>query len=102
MNDLQIFEYMGSQKIRTVTKDGDVWFVANDICKVLGLSNPRKAIIEIDDDEKGSVTLSYGTSPKGGNPNVNILSESGVYRLIFRSNKPDGNSQHIYSYILWR
>ena len=88
MNEIQVFDY-NSQQVRTVEKNGEVWFVAKDVCDVLGLSNARKAVRSLDDDERGSVTLSYGTSPKGGNPNVNIISEFGCYRLMMRSNKEE-------------
>jgi DNA-binding XRE family transcriptional regulator len=43
-----------------------------------GIGNPTEAIKPLDDDEKGSVRISEGTSPKGGNPNVNIINESGL------------------------
>ena len=70
--------------------DGEPWFVAKDVCDVLGDANARKALADhLDDDEKSTVTISYGTSPKGGNPNMNVISESGLYALIFRSNKPE-------------
>lgn len=89
MNDLQIFEYVDSQKVRTKVIDDQVWFVASDVCKVLGMTNPTESLKALDDDEKGSLRISEGTSLRGGNPNVNVINEAGVYRLIFRSNKPD-------------
>ncbi len=64
------------------------WWVAKEVCDILGLTNPREAVSGLDDDERGSVRISDGTSPKGGNPNVNVINESGLYALIFRSNKP--------------
>lgn len=86
---LQVFAFEGRSNIRVVMKDGDPWFVAKDVCDVLGLSNSRKAVRALDDEDKSTVTKSYGTSPKGGNPNMTIISESGLYTLIFRSNKPE-------------
>ena len=87
-SSIKLFEYEGAS-VRTVLIDGDVWFVAKDVCDVLGLDNVSKAIQELDDDEKSSLTISKGTSPKGGNPNMNIISESGVYALVFKSRKPE-------------
>lgn len=89
MEGLQVFAFEGQSNIRVVMKDGEPWFVAKDVCDALGLSNSRKAVKALDDEEKSTVTKSYGTSPKGGNPNVTIISESGLYTLIFRSNKPE-------------
>jgi hypothetical protein len=43
----------------------------------------------LDEDEKGSIRITDGTSPSGGNPNFLIISESGLYALIFRSRKPE-------------
>jgi len=81
------FEY-DSAEIRTVKDevDGSIWFVAKDICDVLGIVNARKAVSVLDDDEKNNVPFSYG---KRGNPNMNIINESGLYTLILRSNKPE-------------
>ncbi|MGR6465394.1 BRO-N domain-containing protein [Rhizobium sp. PAMB 3182] len=71
--------------VRVIEQDGEPWFVANDICKCLSLANPRKAVGDLDDDEKG-VTIS---DTLGGRQEVNIVSEPGVYRLVFRSRKPE-------------
>ncbi len=74
-----------SSDVRTMTIDGEPWFVAKDVCDVLGVANPTQAIEQLDDDEKAIQNIGY-SGP--GNPNVNIISESGLYTLIIRSNKP--------------
>lgn len=71
--------------VRVVDRDGVPWFVANDVCKCLDLSNPRKAVADLDDDEKGVTT----GDTLGGQQALNIVSEPGVYRLVFRSRKPE-------------
>ena len=39
-NDLQIFNFQDTQKVRTSVKDNDgIWFCLNDVCKVLDLNN---------------------------------------------------------------
>ncbi|PEM97273.1 BRO-N domain-containing protein [Bacillus toyonensis] len=56
-----IFEYEGN-KVRTVIKEGEPCFVVKDVCAILNLSNSRKAISSLDDDEKrskGVQTLDY-------------------------------------------
>ncbi len=67
------------------TDDSSFWFVAKDVCQVLDLSNTSKAIDSLDEDEKG-VTNSYTL---GGQQSMSIISESGLYSLIFRSRKPE-------------
>ena len=90
-NSLQVFNYEGST-VRTVMLDGEVWFVAKDVCDILEISNVSKAIQELDDDEKSTLTISEGTSPKGGNPNMNVVNEPGLYALIFKSRKPEAKA----------
>ena len=87
-NALQVFNFE-KRDVRVVMKDGDPWWVAKDVCDVLELSNPSEALKGLDDDERGSLRISEGTSPAGGNPNMNVITESGLYALIMRSNKPE-------------
>jgi anti-repressor protein len=86
--DLRVFSFEGKQT-RVILIDGEPWWVAKDVCDILELTNPTETLKALDDDEKGSLRISEGTSPKGGNPNVNVINESGVYTLIMRSNKPE-------------
>ena len=65
-----------------VGEDGEPWFVAKDVCDVLELGTEQ--IRRLDDDEKG---LRKVQTP-GGSQQVSIISESGLYALIMRSNKP--------------
>lgn len=78
-----------SARIRTTTERGEVWFVAQDICDILNLRNPRKAIQSLDMDEKHDVTISY---TPGGNQRVKSVNESGLYHLIFISRKPEARA----------
>lgn len=71
-----------SQSVRVVEKNGDPWFVAKDVCDVLGYQNPSKTLSDhLDDDERSNVSL-------GRQGKANVISESGLYTLIIRSNKP--------------
>ncbi len=79
------FAYEG-HNVRVVERDGEPWFVAKDVCEQLGLDNVGQAILSLEDDEKGSITIADGTP---GNPNRAIVSESGLYSLILRSRKPE-------------
>ena len=89
-NSLQVFSY-NNNEVRTVEKDGEIWFVAKDVCDVLGLTNPTVALEALDDDERAKFFL--GRSPvHGGGGEANIISESGLYSLVLRSNKPEAKN----------
>lgn len=71
--------------VRVVMIDDAPWFVAVDVCRVLEHSNIRQAISRwLDNDEKG---VTSGDT-LGGKQEMNIVSESGLYALILRSNTP--------------
>ncbi|MFC8271125.1 BRO family protein [Streptomyces sp. NPDC057271] len=71
--------------VRVVTINNEPWFVGSDVTAVLGYGNGRDALGRLPERMKSSVAISDGTP---GNPNRAIVSESGVYRLIMRSNLP--------------
>lgn len=82
MNELQkIFEYEGNQ-IRTVVKDDEPWFVATDVCDVLGIRNPTDSLQRLDEDERSRFNL-------GRQGEANIVNEPGLYTLILGSRKPE-------------
>lgn len=83
-NALQVFDYNGSA-VRTVDKDGEVWFVAKDVCDVLELSNITEALRGLDDDELSSEILKSGSQGR----EMRLINEPGLYALVFRSNKPE-------------
>ena len=87
-NEIQLFNYKNNQ-VRLIKKDDEVWFMAKDVCDILELTNAREAIKSLDDDEKNTVRISDGNQNQRGNPNFNVISESGLYTLIMRSNKPE-------------
>ena len=84
-NALLIYSY-GSKQVRTIEKDGDIWFVAKDVCDILEIQNHKDAIKSLDDDEKSGVDI---TDPHGRVQVTNVITESGVYALVFRSRKPE-------------
>lgn len=71
--------------VRLVQIDGEPWFVAADVCGVLGLDNNRQAVSRLDDDEKGVTTVD---TPSGAQQML-IINESGLYSLILTSRKPE-------------
>jgi prophage antirepressor-like protein len=74
------------QRVRTVWIAGVVWFVAADVCEVLGIGNPRQAVSYLDKDQVSAVTTNDGRSQARS---FNVVNESGLYQLIFRSRKPE-------------
>jgi prophage antirepressor-like protein len=85
MNQLQrVFNYQGAQ-IRTVTKDGEIWFVAKDVCDALGILDARKSVNLLDEDERNSIPV---IDSLGRNQETLIINEPGLYVLILKSRKP--------------
>ena len=70
--------------IRVVTINGEPWFVAVDLARALDRQNSRRMLQGLPDDEKG-VTQSYANR---GIQWVSIVNESGLYRIVARSDKP--------------
>ncbi len=84
MTDL-ITKQFDSKDVRIVLKDGEPWWVAKDVCDVLEHSNSRMALSNLDEDEKG-VSNVYTL---GGEQEMCVISESGLYRLIMLSRKKE-------------
>ena len=53
MNEMQVFESIDFGQIRALMRDGEPWFVAADVCRVLDIVQNRNAVARLDDDEKG-------------------------------------------------
>ncbi len=71
--------------VRAISRNGDIWFIATDVCAVLDIKNTTQALAVLEDDEYSMFNI--GNSERG-NPNVNVINESGLYALILRSRKP--------------
>lgn len=76
--------------LRTLSIDGEPWFVAKDVCDALGLSNTTEALRNLDEDEKGNIS-NYELAQNGGRSPL-IVSEPGLYKLIMRSRKPEAKA----------
>ena len=83
--EIQIFANDQFGEVRTLTKDGEPWFVGKDVADILGYSDTAQAVRKhIDDEDKGVVEM---TTP-GGKQNMVIINESGLYSLILSSKLP--------------
>lgn len=78
------FTYLDTA-VRTVIIDGEPWFVLADLCKVLGLSNPSVVAQRIDEAALSQTEIRSG----GQMRSVTIVSESGMYEVVIRSDKPE-------------
>jgi len=88
MNDMIVFSNENLGSVRTVNRDGEPWFVANDVCKVLEMGNPRQALSRLDADERDVHIM----DTPGGEQRINIISESGLYAFILTSRKPQAHA----------
>ena len=80
MNDLQVFENPDFGQVRTVTKDGEPWFVAKDVCKAFGDTNHNRSVGRIDEEDKETYQI---TDSMGRIQQAIIVNESGLYALLF-------------------
>ena len=85
MNSIIPFQYE-SKEVRVIQDEhGDPWWVAKDVCEILGLGSIHKVVERLDEDEKGRKTI----PTLGGDQELWIVNEPGLYSLIIRSNKPE-------------
>lgn len=78
----EVFQFASTkQEVRSLLVQSEPWFVAKDVCDILGHSNTSVAIQMLDDDERTKQSL-------GRQGKTWLISESGLYALIVRSNMP--------------
>jgi len=81
-NQLTTFNF-NALPVRVVEREGELWFVAADVCKALGLLNPSMALKTIKEDRKHKLNLGLsGRAPLAVN-------EAGLYDLVLQSRKPE-------------
>jgi len=84
-NAIQIYENKELGKVRTILIDGEPYFVGKDVAEILGYKNPRKAIGDhIDEEDKGVTKC----DTLGGEQELTVINESGLYSLILSSKLP--------------
>ena len=81
MQELKMFG-----KVRTLQIEKEPYFVAIDVCNILGLTNPTVAISRLDEDEVTKFNLG------GLSGETNIVNEYGLYNLILASRKPQAKA----------
>ena len=88
MSEMQIFQNRAFGAVRVVEHEGEPWFVAKDVCECLELTDVSKTISLLDDDEKGTNSI----RTPGGEQQMLVVSEPGLYSLILRSRKPEAKA----------
>lgn len=84
-NEIMAFNYNETQ-VRTIEIGGEPWFVLMDVCDILELSEPHRVAARLDDDERTQSTV---IDSLGRKQEMTIISESGLYSVILRSDKPE-------------
>ena len=97
VNSTKLFENSDFGTIRTCLIEGEPWFVGNDVASILGYKEPKnavkahvpekdKSVVQLSDIQVGNES-SLPDHMKGAK--ITIINESGIYRLILRSNMPN-------------
>jgi len=74
-----------TQALRVILRNSEPWFVAADVAEALSIGRTDDAVRRLDDDEKGTDTV----RTPGGQQEMTIINESGLYSLILTSRKPE-------------
>lgn len=85
MNSLKVFENKEFGKIRTVYKNGQILFIAADVCRALGITNPTMSMQQLEEDERAKLNL-------GRQGKTNVINEYGLYSLVLASRKPEAKA----------
>ena len=88
MDMLKVFEKAEFGRVRVVECEGEPCFVTKDVCECLELTDVSKTISLLDDDEKGTNSI----RTPGGEQQMLVVSEPGLYSLILRSRKPEAKA----------
>jgi len=86
-HSVQLFNFK-DQEIRVVSIDGNPYWVITDLCKILEISNVGNATSRL--NQKGVRSADILTA--GGKQKANVANEYNLYRLIFRSDKPEATA----------
>lgn len=81
MNAPQKFDFEGHQVRTHIDESGAPWFSAKDVCEILGINQYRNAIDKLRGNERAVILLNASLKEA-------VVSEAGLYRIIFRSSKP--------------
>jgi prophage antirepressor-like protein len=78
------FQFEGEEEVRVIMKNGEPWFVASDLCRVLDIKDVSVAVRNFPESLIGRCL----TPTSAGEREAITLSEAGMWRLVMRSDKP--------------
>ncbi len=85
MSNVTVFNNDVFGALRTIERDGEIWFVGKEVAEMLGYSNARNAVVNhVDSDDKLRTQIEYA----GQRREVSLINESGLYSLILSSKLP--------------
>ena len=84
---ISLFNFCGND-VRVIDRDGEPWFFLHEICKAMGIANPSQVKSRLSSHDVNTLRVTDGNR---GNPNKTIVNESGMYDVVFMSNKPEAN-----------
>lgn len=86
--DIMLFDFNDRLVRVRMDESGNPWWIAKDVCDVLGLEHITNTLSKLDDDEKLTVKILQS----GQNRDMWVINESGLYTLVLRSNKPEAKA----------
>ncbi len=85
MNEIKEFKNTDFGNLTVIEKEGEVYFIGNEVARILGYSNYRKAVmIHIDEEDKLRAQIKYANQRR----EVTLITEAGLYSLIMASKLP--------------
>lgn len=85
MSNVTVFNNDVFGALRTIERDGEIWFIGKEVAKMLGYSNARNAVVNhVESDDKLRTQIEYA----GQRREVSLINESGLYSLILSSKLP--------------
>jgi prophage antirepressor-like protein len=88
MSDLLNFNF-NQQSVQVELRDGEPWFVATDFAEILGYRDAPNMVRMLDHDEQQDAIVSRLEGKRTVKRPLTIISESGLYQVIFRSERPE-------------
>jgi prophage antirepressor-like protein len=100
MNKTTLIKHPQFGELRTIKEKGDTLFCAADVCEILGMTATTDVTLrKLDDDEKTTRKIHWSCRQdenltrkiygSGQHREMWFVTESGLYALILRSNKPE-------------
>lgn len=85
MQNVQLFNNPDFGELRTVEKDGNIYFIGKEVSELLGYSNARNAVVNhVDEEDKLRTQIEYA----GQKREITLINESGLYSLVLSSKLP--------------